>query len=62
MKHDIEKGTVHLQSISVIGDEAQVSKPVQEKSSRGTAKLLNGFTAPRNFHANNVTVGVHYEF
>jgi hypothetical protein len=21
-----------------------------------------GFTAPRNFHANNVTVGVHYEF
>jgi hypothetical protein len=22
----------------------------------------NGFTAPRNFHANNVTVGVHYAF
>jgi len=21
-----------------------------------------GFTAPRNFHANNVTLGVHYEF
>ncbi|MGO9678220.1 MAG: hypothetical protein ACLPW4_13325, partial [Candidatus Sulfotelmatobacter sp.] len=21
-----------------------------------------GFTAPRNFHANNATVGVHYEF
>jgi hypothetical protein len=21
-----------------------------------------GFTAPRNFHANNLTVGVHYEF
>jgi hypothetical protein len=21
-----------------------------------------GFTAPRNFHANNITVGVHYEF
>jgi hypothetical protein len=21
-----------------------------------------GFTAPRNFHANNVTVRVHYEF
>ena len=21
-----------------------------------------GFTAPRNFHANNVTIGVHYEF
>jgi len=21
-----------------------------------------GFTAPRNFHANNVTAGVHYEF
>ena len=21
-----------------------------------------GFTAPRNFHANNVTMGVHYEF
>jgi hypothetical protein len=21
-----------------------------------------GFTAPRNFHANNVTLGMHYEF
>jgi len=21
-----------------------------------------GFTAPRNFHANNLTLGVHYEF
>ena len=21
-----------------------------------------GFTAPRNFHANNVVLGVHYEF
>ena len=21
-----------------------------------------GFTAPRNFHANNITLGLHYEF
>jgi hypothetical protein len=30
-----------------------------------TAAALNspvGFTAPRNFHANNVTIGMHYEF
>jgi hypothetical protein len=28
----------------------------------GLTELPSGLTAPRNFHANNVTLGVHYEF
>jgi len=27
-----------------------------------SATPVYGFTAPRNFHANNVVLGVHYEF
>ena len=28
----------------------------------GRTESPSGLTAPRNFHANNVTLGVHYEF
>jgi len=28
----------------------------------GLTEPSSGLTAPRNFHANNVTLGVHYEF
>jgi hypothetical protein len=28
----------------------------------GLTEASSGLTAPRNFHANNVTLGVHYEF
>jgi hypothetical protein len=28
----------------------------------GLTEPSSGLTAPRNFHANNVTLGMHYEF
>jgi hypothetical protein len=28
----------------------------------GLTEPSSGLTAPRNFHANNVTLGIHYEF
>ena len=28
----------------------------------GLTESSSGLTAPRNFHANNVTIGLHYEF
>ena len=31
-------------------------------TSMSPATPVCGFTAPRNFHANNVVLGVHYEF
>jgi hypothetical protein len=31
-------------------------------SPTGLTESPSGLTAPRNFHANNVTLGVHYEF
>jgi hypothetical protein len=36
--------------------------PCSSFTPTGLTESPAGLTAPRNFHANNVTLGVHYEF